>query len=112
MKTLCPAILGLEAIVLLLAILVLLSLTTVGAPGAWALAALALLAVVGAGLFRRRPAVGLAVGWAVQGLAVLSALMVPAMLAVGIVFGALWWTAVHFGGKVDRLEAARARRPE
>ena len=105
MKTLCPAVLGLEAVVLLLAIPVLLSLTSAGAAGAWALAALAVVAVAAAGLFRRDPGTALALGWGVQGAALLAGVLVPAMVAVGVMFGALWWAAVHFGGKVDRLEA-------
>lgn len=109
MKTLCPAVLGLQAIALLLAIPVLLSLTDVGAGGGWAMAALAGAAVVVAGLFRRDPRTGLVLGWMLQGVTVLSGLLVPALVAVGLMFAVLWWAAVHFGGKVDRLEASRRR---
>lgn len=110
MKTLCPAILGLEAVCLLLAVLVLRSLGGAGAAGTWALVALAVLAVVVAGLVRRDPDTAVLLGWGVQVLAVASGLLVPAMYAVGVIFAGVWWTAVHYGGRVDRLQARRDGR--
>ncbi len=103
MKTLCPAVLGLEVVVLLLAIPVVLSLTSAGASGGWAMAVLGALALVTAGLFRRRPGLGLRLGWAVQVLVVASGLLVPAMFAVGTMFAGVWALAVHYGGRVDRM---------
>jgi hypothetical protein len=106
-KTLCPAILGLEAVCLLLAVLVLRSLGSTGAGGSWALVGLAVLAVVAAGWVRRDPGTAVVLGWGVQVLAVVSGLLVPAMYAVGVIFAGVWWAAVYYGGKVDRLEARR-----
>ena len=97
--------LGLEVVVLLLAIPVVLSVTSAGPAGGWAMAGLAALALVTAGLFRRRPRLGLGLGWAVQVLAVLSGLLVPIMVAVGLMFAGVWAVAVHYGGKVDRMRS-------
>jgi hypothetical protein len=46
-------------------------------------------------------------GWAIQGAMIAAGLMVPAMFALGAVFLAIWWAALHFGGKVDTVKAAR-----
>jgi hypothetical protein len=67
---------------------------------------LALLCVVAAGLLRVR--VGYSVGWSVQVLLLASAIWVPAMLFLGLVFGALWVTALIQGQRADDLTARRA----
>jgi hypothetical protein len=67
---------------------------------------LALLCVVTAGLLRSR--VGYSVGWAVQVLLLASAIWVPVMLFLGLVFGALWVMALVQGQKADDLTARRA----
>jgi hypothetical protein len=67
---------------------------------------LALLCVLTAGLLRVR--VGYSIGWAVQVLLLASAIWVPAMLFLGLVFGALWVTALIQGQKADDLTARRA----
>jgi len=68
------------------------------------------LAVVAAGMMRRPW--GLTLGWVVQALTLLSALVVPMMLIVGLVFLALWVTSLVKGTQVDaetaRREAAAA----
>ncbi|MEO6822123.1 MAG: DUF4233 domain-containing protein [Candidatus Nanopelagicales bacterium] len=104
---LCPAVLGLEAVIVLLAIPVVLALTSGGPLAVWALAGLALLAVATAALFRRDLRTAVGVGWVIQLFVVLSGLIVPAMLFVGVVFAALWWAAIHFGRRVDRVDAER-----
>jgi hypothetical protein len=67
---------------------------------------LGLLCVVTAGLLRSR--VGYSIGWSVQVLLLASAIWVPAMLFLGLVFGALWVTALVQGQKADDLTARRA----
>jgi hypothetical protein len=106
-KTLGTAVLGLEIMVLLLAIPVGLALSGRGAIVVWVFSGLALLAFVAAGLFRRDPRTAAKLGWMVQVLAIASGVLVPAMYLVGVMFAAVWWTAIHFGGKVDALESAR-----
>ena len=70
---------------------------------------LAALAIVAAGLMRRPW--GLTLGWAVQALVLLSALVVPMMLVVGLFFLALWITCLLQGGKID-AEVARREAAE
>jgi len=75
--------------------------------GAWLAtgSALAVLCIVGAGLMRRPW--GVTLGWVIQGLTLLSALVVPAMLFVGLIFLALWVLCMVQGAKVDALQAQR-----
>jgi hypothetical protein len=75
--------------------------------GAWLAtgSALAVLCVVGAGLMRRPW--GVTLGWVVQALTLLSALVVPAMLLVGLIFLALWVLCMLQGAKIDALQAQR-----
>ena len=51
---------------------------------------------------------GVPVGWVLQGCVLLTGLVVPAMLVLGVVFGALWVAAVRYGRKVDAIKASRA----
>jgi hypothetical protein len=75
--------------------------------GAWLAtgSALAVLCVVAAGLLRRPW--GVTLGWVVQALTLLSALVVPAMLIVGLIFLALWVLCMVQGSKIDALQAQR-----
>ena len=66
---------------------------------------LAALSVVAAGMTRRPW--GLTLGWAVQVLTLLSALVVPMMLVVGLFFIALWLTCLVKGAQIDAKVAAR-----
>jgi hypothetical protein len=54
----------------------------------------------------RRPW-GVTVGWVVQALTLLSALVVPMMLVVGLFFLALWVTCLVKGAQVDAEMARR-----
>ena len=102
MKVLGPSILLLEAILVALAIPVALTQGR-GATTAWLLAGLAALLVLATGAVRRPG--GVRIGWAMQ---VLVLLVEPAMAIVGMVFLAVWVVAVIYGGKADRIAAARA----
>jgi hypothetical protein len=75
--------------------------------GAWLATgtALAVLCVAGAGLMRRPW--GVTLGWVVQALTLLSAVVVPAMLLVGLIFLALWVLCMLQGAKIDALQAQR-----
>ncbi|MBM6399023.1 DUF4233 domain-containing protein [Phycicoccus sp. MQZ13P-5] len=72
----------------------------------WVGLGLAALAVVAAGLMRGP--VGLPLGWLVQVLTWASALLVPAMVGVAVVFTALWVLLLVQGTRVDALSARRA----
>ncbi|GAA3701110.1 hypothetical protein GCM10022399_16980 [Terrabacter ginsenosidimutans] len=63
------------------------------------------LCIVAAGLTRRPW--GVTLGWVVQGLTLLSALVVPMMLVVGLFFLALWVTCLVKGAQVDAEMARR-----
>jgi hypothetical protein len=63
------------------------------------------LCVVAAGLMRRPW--GVTLGWVVQALTLLSALVVPMMLVVGLFFLALWMTCLVKGGQIDAEMARR-----
>ncbi|MEO5744450.1 MAG: DUF4233 domain-containing protein [Terracoccus sp.] len=67
---------------------------------------LAVLCVLAAGSMRRPW--GVTFGWVIQGLTLLSALVVPMMFFVWLIFLALWVGCLVQGDKVDRLDARRA----
>ncbi len=79
----------------------------------WVGLGLALLALLASGLMRRPW--GVTLGWVVQALTWAAAVLVPAMIGVGLVFTALWVLLLVQGGKLDRLvaqrEAAEAAEP-
>ena len=77
----------------------------------WLGVALSLLCVVGAGLMRRSP-LGVSVGWAVQLLTFAYAVVLPPMIAVGVIFLALWVGCLVQGRKVDVEDARRAAERE
>jgi hypothetical protein len=103
-KVLPPAILGLEALVVALSIPV--AATSRGATAAWVLAVIALALFLAAGMARSPR--GVAIGWVLQGAVLASGLLVPAMFVLGLIFLAIWITALVYGAKADRL-AARNR---
>ena len=59
--------------------------------------------IVAAGSLRRPW--GVTLGWLLQLATLASALIVPMMLVVGVIFLALWMTALVQGRKMDRLSA-------
>ncbi|MEO7059774.1 MAG: DUF4233 domain-containing protein [Lapillicoccus sp.] len=72
----------------------------------WVGSGLAVLCIIGAGLMRRP--FGVTLGWVLQVATFLSALVVPLMFAVGLIFLALWVGCLVQGHKVDELDARRA----
>lgn len=68
---------------------------------------LAVAAIVAAGLMRT--SLGLPLGWLVQIATWASALVVPAMIGVGLVFTGLWVYCLIKGPRIDAMMAARAQ---
>lgn len=62
---------------------------------------LAVLCFLACGVLRRPW--GVTLGWLLQVATLASAVVVPAMLFVGVLFGALWVTALHQGHRMDEL---------
>jgi hypothetical protein len=69
----------------------------------WVGLGLALVALVASGLMRRP--YGVTLGWVVQALTWASAVLVPAMIGVALVFTALWVLLLLQGSKLDRIVA-------
>lgn len=96
LRVLGGSVLGLEAVVVLLAIPAVIATGSVSGP-AWVFItaglalAIAFIALIGA-LTRRH---ALTVGWVLQALVFASGLLVPAMFVIGVVFGLLWYYAIR-----------------
>lgn len=105
-RSMCAAMLGLQAVVLFLAGVVLIGVTDIGTGAAVGIGAgLAAACVVTAGLLRRPWAYWL--GWAIQVVSVALGFVVSMMFALGAIFAALWAGAYFLGAKVDRERAER-----
>ena len=103
---LCAGMLGLQAIVFLLATPVLLTLTSVETGVALGIGlGLTAACVLVAGVVRRPG--GLALGFAVQAAAIGLSVLIPLMVVLGIAFLALYTAAYVVGGRIDREKAAR-----
>jgi hypothetical protein len=76
----------------------------------WVGVGLALLCFVAAGLMRRPW--GVTLGWIIQVATFLSAAVVPAMLAVGVIFLALWVGSLILCRRVEDQMAAREGTPD
>jgi hypothetical protein len=103
-------VLGFEAIIVFLAGLAVYGLRALPEPIApwWGIVAgavVALAMLVTAGLLRRSR--GFGVGWALQAVVALGALLVPAILVVVLVFGGMWAYATIGGGRIEQRLAAR-----
>jgi hypothetical protein len=106
-RSLCAAILLLEAVVLGLTTPVMISVASVGVPTALSVGlGLTLACIVTAGLLRRSWAYGL--GWAIQVAALALGVLITMMFLLGVIFAALWATAYFLGEKIDREKAERA----
>lgn len=106
-RMMCVAVLSFECIVLALSSIVLINIEDVSAPIGLAIGlGLAVAAIVVAGLLRLEWAYY--AGFALQVAALALGFVVPAMIVLGLVFGALWTTAYVLGLKIEREQAARA----
>ena len=111
MRRLCSTVLGMEAVVVLLAIVPAKTLEHVSA-GTAALVGggIALLAILLAGVVGRpRMRWALYAGSVLQLLIIASGAMIPAMYVLGVIFTALWFTGIWLAHKVETEAAARAR---
>ncbi len=99
-RRLCSVVLVFEGVVVFFGALVASrSSDDVSSPAALAIGGgLALGCVLATGLLRS-PA-GIPVGWAIQALVLATALLVPAMLFLGLLFGGLWIAALRIGNLV------------
>jgi hypothetical protein len=113
-RSLCAAILSLQAVVLFLTTPVMISLSEVSTGIALAVGlGLTVACLVVVGLLRHQW--GLWLGWAIQVVAIAFGLVVPAdatfrasVIGLGVVFAGLWSAAYLLGGRVDRDRAAAA----
>ena len=96
MRRLCSTVLGMEAVILLLAIVPAKALEHISA-GTAALVAILLAGCVG------RPRMGWALyaGSALQLLVIASGVVIPAMYVLGVIFAALWFTGIWLARKVE-----------
>jgi hypothetical protein len=111
MRRLCSTVLGMEAVIVLLAIVPAKTLEHVSA-GTAALVGggIALLAILLAGVVGRpRMRWALYAGSVLQLLVIASGAMIPAMYILGVIFAALWFTGIWLARKVETEAAARAR---
>jgi hypothetical protein len=105
-RSMCAAILVLEAVVLFLFGVLTIGMTEMGAAASLSLGAgLAVLCVLAAGLLGRPG--GYALGWVVQLLAIALGFVVTSMFFLGVVFAALWATAYFLGIRIDVERAER-----
>lgn len=106
-RSMCAAMLTLQAVVLGLTTPVLISVASVSVGTAlWVGLGLTVACVVAAGMLRRRWAYGL--GWLVQVASIALGFVIPMMFVLGVIFGALWAGAYFLGAKIDREKAERA----
>lgn len=114
-ESLGSIVLGFEAVIAFLAGLVIYGLDAL--PGGiepwWGIVVgtvVAVLMVITAGQLRHRWAI--AVGWVLQLVVALGALMVPALLLVALIFGGMWAYATIKGASLDRRNARLAAEAE
>lgn len=104
MRRLCATLLALQAVVTALSIPVAITVTHVSAPTAGAVSGgLALAGLVIAGLLRYRWAY--VAGSILQILVIATGFMVPTMFILGIIFAALWITAIWVARRVESAPA-------
>lgn len=105
-RMMCASVLGFECVVLALSTPVLISVESVSAVRACIVGlGLALAAILIAGALRSEYAYY--AGFTLQVCAIALGIVVPAMIVLGIAFGALWTTAYVLGRKIEREQAAR-----
>lgn len=109
MQKLAPIVLGFESIVVFLAGLTIFGLKTLppGIPQWWGIVGggvVGLACIALAGLITKPWAI--TAGWVIQAVIALSAILVPAILLVVLIFGGMWAYATIMGARLD------ARRPD
>ncbi|HSE69206.1 MAG TPA: DUF4233 domain-containing protein [Nocardioidaceae bacterium] len=106
-RSMCAAMLSLQAVVLGLTTPVMISVADVSVGTAlWIGLGLTVACIVTAGLLRRPWAYYL--GWAIQVASLALAVVVPMMVVLGVIFGSLWAGAYFLGARIDRERAERA----
>jgi hypothetical protein len=106
-RAMCAGMLGLQAVVLFLTTPVMLTLTDVPTVAALVVGlGLTVLCLLAAGLMRRP--LGGALGWAVQAASLALGFVVTAMVALGVVFLALYAGSWFLGARIDREREQRA----
>lgn len=106
MRVLCSAVLGIEAIVVLLATSLATSAGTVSNTTLAWVAGLVLMVLLFLAIGTLRRPWGLTLGWILQAVVLATSLVVGwTMLFVGGVFVILWWLAIHNGSRVDAMRA-------
>ncbi|MEP6666637.1 MAG: DUF4233 domain-containing protein [Nocardioidaceae bacterium] len=99
-RMMCASVLGFECIVLGLMTPVLITVENVSQAASLVIGlGLAVAAVLTAGLLRYEWAYY--VGFAIQVAALAVGIVIPAMIVLGLIFGALWTTAYVLGKKID-----------
>lgn len=106
MTVMCASVLGIEAIVVLLATSLATSNGSVeNTMLAWVVGLILMVLLIAAAGMVRRPH-GLTIGWIMQALVLATAIVVGwSMLIVGVVFVVLWWLAIHIGRRVEAMHA-------
>lgn len=105
-RSMCAAMLALQAVVLFLSGVVLIGLTELGAAASLGIGGgLAAACILTAGLLRRPWAYVL--GWTIQAATLALGFVVPAMVLLGVIFTSLWAGAYFLGAKIDREKAER-----
>ncbi len=110
-ESLASIVLGFESVIVFLGGLAVYGLRALpdGIADWWGIVAGTVLAVVmiaTSGLVRYRW--GIVLGWVLQGILALGAILVPALALVALIFGAMYAYATIKGGALDRRNAARA----
>ena len=105
-RSMCAAMLALQAVVLFLSGVVLIGISDLGAGTALGIGfGLAAACVVTAGLLRQPWAYYL--GWAIQVASLALGFVVTMMFLLGVIFTALWAGAFFLGARIDRERAER-----
>jgi hypothetical protein len=106
MRVMCSAVLGIEALVVLLATSLATSNGSVPNPALAWIVGILLIGLLITSIGTLGKSYGLTVGWIMQVLVLATSLIVGwSMLIVGLVFVVLWFVAIHTGRRVEALQA-------